>query len=250
MSGMGDRRPGRHTREGATMTKHSNTAIVATIAMAAVWATPGQAAGRSIVGTWAPDPAACTPVAGMIAIGPIGIRGDELACSFRDVARRVDVVTWHGQCGQPEPARPATVLAKLAGENLHMTINGNDAGAYRRCLVLPTVAPEIKATEPWPGDHWRADVDAVREGHALHAKLIGATTTTGQGDSVEVTCTDRDPATGKILVRSHHAWALSRQDDYEGDAGPLGSFGTKDGKDLRWLGKSPCPSGPITWKRL
>lgn len=209
---------------------------------------PSQAAGRTIVGTWAPDPAACTPVGGMISIGPMALTGDELACTFDDVDRSGDVVTWHGRCGEPEPAQPATVVAKLQGEVLRMSIAGADRGAYRRCLTVPN-PPEAKITGPWPGDHWQADVDAVREGHALHAKLTGATTTTGRGDSVEVTCTGRDLAIGKIIVRSNHAWALSRQDDYEGDAGPLGSFGTSDGSTLRWFSASPCPAGPITWHR-
>ncbi len=95
--------------------------------------TMAAASGRSIVGGWAPDPSQCTPIGGMIAIGPLDMGGDEFRCSFKSVSRSGDVVTWKGKCGFPTPPEPATVVARLSGEVLHLRINGNENGAYRRC---------------------------------------------------------------------------------------------------------------------
>ena len=224
--------------------------IVKAIAIAAVLLAapePSQAAGRTIVGTWAPDPAACTPVGGMISIGPMALTGDEISCTFFDVARSGDAVTWHGRCSDGGAGHPATVTAALSGGSLRVVIDARENGPYRRCPTGPALASA--AVEPWPGDRWRADVDEHQSGHDLHVTMLGATTTTGKGDSVQVTCTDRDAATGKTLISRHHAWAMARQGDYEGDAGPLGSFGSSDGHDLRWFGASPCASGRISWQR-
>ena len=234
---------------GATMKRPPRIAIVAAV-LATGWGTSGQAAGRTVSGDWAPDASACTPVDGLISIGPLSLIGDELACRFRDVSRRGDVVTWHGRCGQPEPAGAATVVARLAGDSLRVTVDGRESGTYRRCPDGPASSAATKKVEAWPGEHWQADVVEVRDGHRLHATLLGRTTKTGHGDSVAITCTDRDLSTGNTIVRRHHAWALSRQGDWEGDAAELGSFGSMDGRDLRWFGATPCPAGKITWKRL
>jgi hypothetical protein len=95
--------------------------------------TPAPLGKRTIVGKWAPDPNQCTPVDGMIGIGPLDMGGDEFACRFKSVSRTGDVVTWRGTCGFPTPPEPVTVVATLTGETLHISVNGNDNGAYRRC---------------------------------------------------------------------------------------------------------------------
>lgn len=107
-------------------------AAVLAMAMPCISST-ASANGRTIVGTWAPDPRECTPVAGMIAIGPLSMQGDDFRCDFEDVARLDDVVTWHGTCGFPENARRATVVARLRGETLTVVIDGGADGPYRRC---------------------------------------------------------------------------------------------------------------------
>jgi hypothetical protein len=91
------------------------------------------AAAQTIVGRWAPDPAQCTSVGGMIGIGPMDIVSDEFQCRFDSVSRAGDVVTFRGRCGFPAPPEPATVVARLSGATLHVSINGADSGAYRRC---------------------------------------------------------------------------------------------------------------------
>jgi hypothetical protein len=96
-------------------------------------ATPTAPGKRTIVGKWAPDPNQCTPVDGMIGIGPLDMMGDEFACNFKSVSRSGDVVTWHGTCGFPTPPEPVTVVASLNGETLRISVNGNDNGPYLRC---------------------------------------------------------------------------------------------------------------------
>jgi hypothetical protein len=93
----------------------------------------GLTAAQTIVGRWAPDPAQCTPVGGMIGIGPLDIVADEFQCRFDSVSRAGNIVTWHGRCGFPTPPEPATVVARLSGATLHVSINGANNGAYRRC---------------------------------------------------------------------------------------------------------------------
>ena len=88
----------------------------------------------SIVGTWAPDPNACTPVGGIVAIGPMSLTGDDLACTFAVVSRVADVVIWHGRCsaGDAPPSR-ARVMAILQAGTLTITINGQPGETLRRC---------------------------------------------------------------------------------------------------------------------
>ncbi len=92
-------------------------------------------AAETIVGTWAPDPRECTPVGGMLTVQPLGLMmGDEFMCSFRDVARSGEVVTWHGGCGMPEQPRDrSTVVAERRGRLLYVRINGAQNGPYLRC---------------------------------------------------------------------------------------------------------------------
>ena len=94
-------------------------------------------AAQTIVGTWAPDPTACTPAAGMISIGPLSLTADEMVCTFRDVARSGDVVTWHGRCSDGTTRTPTTVVAALRDGNLTVSMNNYRNGPYRRCR--PTV---------------------------------------------------------------------------------------------------------------
>jgi hypothetical protein len=91
------------------------------------------ASGRTIAGTWAPDPNECTPANGMVVIGPLDIVGDEFRCDFTSVSRAGDVVTWRGTCGFPTPFKPATVIARLTGETLRININGGENDPYWRC---------------------------------------------------------------------------------------------------------------------
>ena len=98
-----------------------------------LFAEPADAAGRTIVGRWAPDPAQCTPLGGMIAIDALDMVGDEFRCDFKSVSRAGDVVTWNGACGFPTLFEPAKVVASLDGDVLHVRINNEDNGAYRRC---------------------------------------------------------------------------------------------------------------------
>lgn len=95
--------------------------------------TPAMAA-ETIVGTWAPDPTACTPVGGMLDIGPRSLTTDILACRFDDVSRDGDRVTWHGRCSEGEERYPATVVAALYQHRLTVSLNGHGwLMAYRRC---------------------------------------------------------------------------------------------------------------------
>lgn len=105
-------------------------------AFAAALLAPGLAhAAQTIVGTWAPDPRECTPVGGMVSIQPLGLMmGDEFACTFHDVSRSGEVVTWHGGCGGPEqPTRRSTVIAERRGALLYVRLNGAQNGPYLRC---------------------------------------------------------------------------------------------------------------------
>ncbi len=97
-----------------------------------------QAAGHTIVGAWAPDPRECTPVGDMVSIQPLSLMmGDEFRCSFRDVARSGEVVTWHGGCGMPEQPqdRHSTVVGELRGKLLYIRLNGAQNGPYLRCTA-------------------------------------------------------------------------------------------------------------------
>ncbi|MDX7951255.1 hypothetical protein P7D22_08700 [Lichenihabitans sp. Uapishka_5] len=90
-------------------------------------------AAQTIVGTWAPDPAACTPAEGMISIEPMALTADEERCTFTDVARRGDVVTWHGSCSDGSARTPTTVMARLHYGGLTVLMNGTPSGTFRRC---------------------------------------------------------------------------------------------------------------------
>lgn len=117
---------------GAVM-RHSKLAAIG-IGIALFTPGIGQAA-ETIVGTWAPDPRECTPIGGMVSIQPLGLMmGDEFICSFRDVARSGEVVTWRGICGGPEqPKDPSTVVAERRGKLLYIRLNGAQNGPYLRC---------------------------------------------------------------------------------------------------------------------
>ena len=57
-------------------------------------------------------------------------------CSFRDVARTDEVVTWHGTCAGPEQAGDkSTVVAQTRGDRLYIRLNGASNGPYRRCKL-------------------------------------------------------------------------------------------------------------------
>lgn len=104
-------------------------------AFAAALLVPGLAhAAQTIVGTWAPDPRECAPM-NAVYIGPLDMMmGDEFKCSFRDVSRSGEVVTWHGNCGGPEqPTRHSTVIAERRGDLLYIRLNGAQNGPYLRC---------------------------------------------------------------------------------------------------------------------
>ena len=90
-------------------------------------------ANQTIVGTWSLDPTACTPVGGLISIGPLSLTADELQCEFRDVARTNDRVTWHGSCSDGASRTPTTVVAALRNGSLTIAMNGVSSGPYRRC---------------------------------------------------------------------------------------------------------------------
>ena len=105
------------------------------------------------------------------------------------------------------------------------------------------------ATKPWPGNLWRADVDEVRDGHHRHTTLLGLETQSERGTIVQVICTDTTMATGLTRTFRAKAGAQTRQDDWEGDAGPLGSFGSHTGDTLRWFDLTPCAAGPMAWHR-
>ncbi len=103
--------------------------------LATAWLIPGFAhAAQTIVGTWAPDPRDCSPI-NAVYIGPLDMMmGDEFRCSFRDVSRSGEVVTWHGGCGMPEqPKDRSTVVAELRGKLLYIRLNGGQNGPYLRC---------------------------------------------------------------------------------------------------------------------
>ena len=94
------------------------------------------AAGHTIVGTWAPDPRECSSIDGLVSIGPLDMMmGDEFRCSFRDVSRSGEIVTWHGSCGMPEQPKDnhSTVVAELRGKLLYVRLNGGQNGPYLRC---------------------------------------------------------------------------------------------------------------------
>lgn len=96
-------------------------------------AAPASAAGRTIVGEWAPDPANCLPFAGAMKISPMGMVADEMSCSFKSVVREGEQVTWRGGCSFGSKAVPSVVVATLRGETLAVRINGQPADTYRRC---------------------------------------------------------------------------------------------------------------------
>ena len=104
-------------------------------ALTAVLLVPDLAhAAETIVGTWAPDPRECTPM-NAVHIGPLDMMmGEEFACSFRDVSRSGEVVTWHGSCGGPEQLKDrSTVIAERRGKLLYIRLNGAQNGPYLRC---------------------------------------------------------------------------------------------------------------------
>lgn len=116
----------------------SRSIVLAVATVAATLASgPGSvlAAGRTIVGDWAPDPRMCRPMDGALKIVPLGMASDEFSCNFKNVVRSGDVVTWRGSCGFTDGTKTATVVAALRGEALSVRINGNDIGSYRRCRL-------------------------------------------------------------------------------------------------------------------
>ncbi len=118
-------------------------------------------------------------------------------------------------------------------------------------LLAPSVLPSASAfaSQPWPGDRWRADVDEVRDGHRRHTTMLGLETDSERGTLVDVICTDTNPTTGLTKSVRARAGAQTRQDDWEGDAGVLGSFGSHTGETLRWFDPTPCASGRMTWQK-
>lgn len=96
-------------------------------------AAPAMAAGRTIVGNWAPDPRSCFPSAGAVNISAMALVADEMSCAFKSVARTGDQVTWRGRCSFSDRAVPAVVVATLQGERLSVRVNAQPADTYRRC---------------------------------------------------------------------------------------------------------------------
>lgn len=94
---------------------------------------PAMAAGRTIVGDWAPDPSSCFPSAGAVNISAMSLVADEMSCTFKSVARTGDQVTWKGRCSFADRAVPSVVVATLQGERLSVRVNGQSPDTYRRC---------------------------------------------------------------------------------------------------------------------
>lgn len=91
-------------------------------------------AAESIVGTWAPNPAECTPVNGLVEIGAKSVNADDLSCTFDDVSRTGNVVTWRGRCTDGTRWTDSTVVATLRGRTLDLDVGGQGLRAgLRRC---------------------------------------------------------------------------------------------------------------------
>lgn len=107
-------------------------AIAPAVASLVLACTPALAAGRSIVGEWAPNPRMCRPMDGALKIVPLGMAGDEFSCDFKSVSRVGDVVTWRGSCGFPR-SRELQPSSQHCVERSSVRINGNGIGSYQRC---------------------------------------------------------------------------------------------------------------------
>lgn len=114
---------------GQMMMKLIATAILALVV--------GSAQAReSIVGHWNDAGAECTPTAGAVSIAPLGLGTDDgIMCDFASVSRKGDVVTWKGTCadGPNDPDYRATVVARLRGQALRISINGTSWNTLYRC---------------------------------------------------------------------------------------------------------------------
>ena len=91
---------------------------------------------RTIVGKWSTAAGKCIRPTSIIRIGPQSLDGDDFTCSFPEVSRQGDVVTFRGQCrfGADDPVRE-TVTARLKGEELwygFRSVRGEN-GPFRRC---------------------------------------------------------------------------------------------------------------------
>ncbi len=118
------------------MPSRTSTKVLGSILLPVVLlglAAPASAAGRTIVGEWAPDPANCLPFAGAMKISAMSMVADDMSCSFKSVTREGDQVTWRGGCSYGNKAVPSVVVATLRGETLAVRINGKPGETYRRC---------------------------------------------------------------------------------------------------------------------
>jgi hypothetical protein len=84
-------------------------------------------AAESIVGVWS-STRACNEI-DRIYIEPMGLGGEDWSCDFNSVGRKVNVVTWRGRCGSPDPEHDpdrhaATIVARLSGVKLYLSKNG------------------------------------------------------------------------------------------------------------------------------
>ena len=116
-------------------------------------------------------------------------------------------------------------------------------------LTVVAFSTTALAAEPWTGDRWRADVDEVRDGYHRHTTLLGLETQSERGTIVGVICTVTNTTTGSTETFRATAGAQTRQDDWEGNAGALGSFGSHTGDVLRWFDPTPCAAGRMTWQK-
>lgn len=92
-------------------------------------------ARETIVGRWGESRDVCSSGAA-IDITAMGLSSEETACTFTDVTRVDDVVTWRGTCfAQGEAPRKETVVATLAAGTLtlHFRGSGAEIPALRRC---------------------------------------------------------------------------------------------------------------------
>jgi hypothetical protein len=102
-------------------------------------ATPPAAAATSIVGTWAESSTACSIPDQQLVIAPLAISG-VFTCSFNNVRRTGDVVTWNGHCFSPDGSRrpeagdmPAAMTATLSDGTLILSGSGLAVGPLTRC---------------------------------------------------------------------------------------------------------------------
>jgi hypothetical protein len=96
---------------------------------------PADAKPRSIVGVWSAPGGSCKPSDGLTTIMPMGLKNEDITCTFKTVKRIGPKVVWQGVCEDDEGSsnQAVTAIERNGKLSLGYAPGGNVIQDMMRC---------------------------------------------------------------------------------------------------------------------